>query len=288
MNNVIAVKNLNKKFPKFALSDISFEIPEGCVAGFIGLNGQGKTTTIRTILGLSKKLSGKVEILGKDFDSHEKELKNQIGLVFDEGYLYEDLQMKDMKKIVARAYSQWDETQYRTFMTRFGLDENQVIATLSKGMRMKFALALALSHHAKLLIMDEPTSGLDPLVRQELLEILKDYMAEDGVGILYSSHITSDLDKFADMIIFIDKGHILFAEDKDYLIENHMRVKGDCSALTEENRALFIYLEENTYGFTGVTKEADCLKQQIPNLICERINIETLMIAYIERGKQHA
>ena len=160
-------------------------------------------------------------LFGQDFDANSQQLKENIGVVFDEGYLYETLKMKEMKGIVARAYHQWDEAQYQSFMKRFGLDENQVIATLSKGMRMKFALALALSHHAELLIMDEPTSGLDPLIRKELLDILKDYMATDGKGVLYSSHITSDLDKFADLLIFIDQGQIVLVEEKDFLLETH-------------------------------------------------------------------
>lgn len=139
-----------------------------------------------------------------------------------------------------------------------------MISTLSKGMRMKFALTRALSHHAKLLIMDEPTSGLDPLVRKQLLDILSKYMTEDGEGILYSSHITSDLDKFADVIIFIDKGEILFVEEKDSLLDSHAIVKGDKRNLTVDNTKQFISLSVSDYGFKGVTNQAERLKQSIP------------------------
>lgn len=287
MENVIEVRNLVKEYDKFKLSNVSFSIPNGCVAGFIGLNGQGKTTTIRTMLGLSKKTSGQVKILGKDIDECEKEIKDKIGVVFDDGYLYESLKMKDMKSIVAKSYTKWDERVYRGFMERFSLNENQVISTLSKGMRMKFALTLALSHHAELLIMDEPTSGLDPLVRKELLAILSEFMENGGKGVLYSSHITSDLDKFSDIIVFINDGEIVFVEDKDYLLDSFVAVKGDKKFLTDANREYFTSLNVNEYGFTGVTNKLDKLRESIPEIVSERINIETLMLAYIEGGKKN-
>lgn len=288
MDYVIKVEGLNKKYPNFELKDVSFAIPTGCVAGFIGLNGQGKTTTIKSILGLSPSSSGRVEILGRDMAESGKEIKDDIAVVFDEGYLYDTLKMKEMKDIIKVAYTKWNEEKYKALMKDFGLDENQVISTLSKGMRMKFALTLALSHRAKFLIMDEPTSGLDPLVRKQLLDILADYMREEGLGLLYSSHITSDLDKFADIIIFIDKGRIVFVEEKDALLDGHRRVKGDASLLNDDNRSLFISLSENAYGFEGVTKKAEELKKSMEGLVIERLNIEDLMLAYIEGGKNHA
>lgn len=288
MNNVIEINGLCKKYENFELSNVSISIPTGCVAGFIGLNGQGKTTTIRTMLGLSKKISGTVKILGKDIDKNEKEIKERIGIVFDDGYLYETLKMKDMKNIVAKAYTKWDEKIYSDFMNRFSLNENQKISTLSKGMKMKFALTLALSHHAELLIMDEPTSGLDPLVRKELLDILSEFMENGGKGVFYSSHIISDLDKFADIIVFINNGKIIFVEDKDYLLDSFVSVKGDKKFLTENNRKLFICLNINEYGFTGITNHLTELKESIPEIISERINLEALMLAYIEGGKHYA
>lgn len=288
MDNVIEITGLSKKYKNFELSNVSISIPNGCVAGFIGLNGQGKTTTIRTMLGLSKKSSGEVKILGRDIDKDEKEIKNSIGVVFDDGYLYESLKMKDMKNIVAKSYTKWDENTYRNFMNRFSLNENQVISTLSKGMKMKFALTLALSHHAELLIMDEPTSGLDPLIRKELLSILNEFMQNGGKGVFYSSHITSDLDKFADVIVFINEGEIVFVEDKDFLLDSFVSVKGDSKLLTENNKEYFTYLKTNEYGFTGVTNQLSKLKESIPEIISERINLETLMLAYIEGGKNNA
>lgn len=249
MEYVMKVEGLNKKYPGFELKDVSFHIPAGCVAGFIGLNGQGKTTTIKSILGLSPSSKGRVEILGRDMAESGKEIKDDIAVVFDEGYLYDTLKMKEMKDIIKAAYTKWNEEKYKALMKDF---------------------------------------GLDPLVRKQLLDILSDYMKEEGLGLLYSSHITSDLDKFADIIIFIDKGKILLVEEKDVLLDEHRKVKGDASLLNDENRKLFISLSENDYGFEGVTKKVEELKKSVDGLVIERLNIEELMLAYIEGGKHHA
>lgn len=286
MEYVIEIEGLTKSYPNFQLSDVNIAIPAGCVAGFIGLNGSGKTTTVRSMLGLSKRDGGKIELLGREFDHFEREIKDRIGVVFDEGYLYESLSMKAMKEIVSKAYTRWDEGTYRRLMERFGLEEKQQIATLSKGMKMKFALALALSHRAELLIMDEPTSGLDPLIRSELLGILREFMEEGGKGVFYSSHITSDLDQLADILVLIDRGKIVFVEDKDHLIEAHRLVKGDAAYLNEENKADFIDLKIGSYGFSGLTDRWEKVKGEIPEAVVERIDVETLMLAYVRGGEE--
>ena len=196
-------------------------LPEGCVSGFIGANGAGKTTTIRSILNLAYKDAGTVKIFGLDADEHEQEIKDRIGIVMDGGYFYNDLSMNDMKSIIAPAYSKWSDDEYRSYMRKFGLDPKQKISTISSGMKLKFALVLALSHQSELLIMDEPTSGLDPLVRNDFLETIRDYMKNGGKGVLFSTHITSDLDKIADMLILIDEGTIIFQQNKDALLDNY-------------------------------------------------------------------
>lgn len=287
MENVIEIKGLTKKYNNFELSNVTFAIPEGCIAGFIGLNGSGKTTTIRTMLGLASKDSGEVNLLGKNFSENEAYIKNSIGIVFDDGYLYESLKMKDMKNIVSGAYSNWDENKYYELMNKFSLNENQVIETLSKGMKMKFALTLALSHNAKLLIMDEPTSGLDPLIRKELMEILNNFMKNGGKGVFYSTHITSDLDKFADMVVFINKGKIIFVKDKDELLDSFVLIKGNNKQLNSENRKYIFSLKETDYGFSGITNQLSILKQSISDIVVERANIETLMLALTEGENSH-
>ncbi|MBG9791830.1 sodium ABC transporter ATP-binding protein [Paenibacillus dendritiformis] len=285
MNSILEVTGLHKQIGSFSLQDISFSLQEGCITGLVGINGAGKTTTIKAILGLAEADAGRIALFGKDMAGHERELKNRIGVVMDEGCFYEDLTLEEMKSIVAPAYSQWDESAFKQYMSRFNLEPGQKISTLSKGMRMKYALALALSHHAELLIMDEPTSGLDPLVRSELMDILLDFMNSGGKSVFFSTHITSDLDKVADALIFMDKGRIRFMEDKDDLLDSHAVVKGDRAALNEETRALFLSLDETHYGFTGLTNDKLAVRQQMNNVLIERPTIEDVMLGYLKGAK---
>ena len=283
MNKILEVKGLKKNLGTFSLQDVSFSLLEGCITGFIGLNGAGKTTTIKTILGLVLKDSGSIEFFGKDMNLNERELKNHIGIVFDEGYFYEELTLAEMKSIIAPAYSNWEESVFHKYIEHFGLPLNQKISTLSKGMRMKYAIALALSHHADILIMDEPTSGLDPLVRSELMEILLDFMGNGGKGVFFSSHITSDLEKVADVLILIDKGRIILSEEKDVLLDTHGLVKGEKMALNDQTRELFLTLRETNYGFEGLTNSKHAVRQQMNNVLIEKPTIEDIMLGYVRR-----
>lgn len=285
MNNILEVTALRKSYSDFTLENVSFTIPEGCIAGFIGVNGAGKTTTIKAILGLIQKTSGTVKIFGQDMDRNAQQIRNRIGVVLDEGNFYNDLTMHEMKSIIAPAYSGWREKDYKNHMERFSLNPRQKIGTLSKGMRMKFALALALSHQADLLIMDEPTGGLDPLIRSELLEIMKDYMQQGSKGMLFSTHITSDLDKVADLLILIHNGKILFQMEKDALLDNYRVVKGDHRALNEQNENLFLNIQRTDYGFVGVTDRVNEIARSMPGSLFERPRIEDIMLAFVERGR---
>lgn len=281
MTPVLEVMNLNKTFANFRLKNVTFSLNQGCITGFIGTNGSGKTTTIKAILGLILKDSGSIKFLGKDMAKNERKAKDRIGFVFDEGYFYEEMTLKEMKSVIAPAYSGWDETVFLNYIKSFGLKLNQKIATLSKGMRMKYSVALALSHHADLLIMDEPTSGLDPLIRSELMDILLDFMKEDGKSVFFSTHITSDLDKIADMLILIDDGKILFNEEKDTLLETHARVKGDNRLITDETRRLFLTLHQSPYGFEGIARDKTNVCRLMPDAWIEKPAIEDIMLAYI-------
>ena len=225
MNNILKVEGLSKSYGDFSLTDVTFSLPEECITGFIGINGAGKTTTLRTLLGLTSRSSGNIQFFGLDIDRNEKQIKDRIGVVLDDGCFYDELTLAEMKRIIASAYTSWSEQDFKRYMDMFSLDPKQKINMLSKGMKMKYALALALSHNAELLIMDEPTSGLDPLIRSQLLKILTDYMANGSKGVFFSTHITSDLDKIADMLIMIDKGHIIFQEEKDALLDTYRIVK---------------------------------------------------------------
>ncbi|MBZ3766622.1 ABC transporter ATP-binding protein [Bacillus cereus] len=281
MNAVLEVKKLNKAYENFSLKDVTFSLNQDCITGFIGTNGSGKTTTIKAILGLVLKDSGKINFLEKDIDKHERKSKNKIGVVLDEGYFYDELTLKEMKNVIAPSYTEWDEQVFLKYIKRFNLNLGQKISTLSKGMRMKFAVALALSHHADLLIMDEPTSGLDPLVRSELIDILLDFMKEPGKSVFFSTHITSDLDKIADMIILIDDGQILIDEEKDALVETHALVKGDNQLINNQTEKLFLNLSQTKYGFEGITHKIDDVCRLMPGVLMERPTIEDIMLSYI-------
>ncbi len=286
MENILEISGLNKSYGNFSLQDISFSLPEGCITGFIGINGAGKTTTLRTILGLTSKLSGDIRLFGMDMKTNEKQIKERIGIVLDGGGFYDDLSLAEMKGIVASAYKSWDELTYRIYLDRFSLNPKQKINELSKGMRMKYALALALSHKAELLIMDEPTSGLDPLIKSQLLDILKEFMANGGRGVFFSTHITSDLDKIADMLILIDNGKIIFQEEKDILLDSYRIVKGDLKDLTKDRENLFRNLSKTAFGFTGITNQLEAVKKAIPDAIIERTKIEDVMLCNIKGGKK--
>jgi ABC-2 type transport system ATP-binding protein len=285
MNNILEVKELKKTFNSFSLDNISFSLQENCITGFIGINGAGKTTTMKSILGLISKDGGDISIFGKHMKDNEREIKNRIGVVMDEGYFYDNITIKQMKNIIAPAYSNWDDNTFNQYIERFNLKVNQKIETLSKGMRMKFALSLALSHNADLLIMDEPTSGLDPLIRNELMDILLEFMKEDGKAVLFSTHILSDLDKVADIIIIVDDGKIILEEEKDILLDTYGLVKGDVSNLNSYNKKLFLSLKESPYGFEGITNDKETVNKEISGVIIQRPTIEDIMLAYIGGNK---
>ncbi len=231
MENILEISKLNKSYTDFSLTDVSFSLPDNSITGFTGVNGSGKTTTIRSVSGLVKFDSGTIKLFGQDMNRNTKELKERVGVVLDEGGFYEEFSMSEMKGIVAPAYKNWQERVYKDYMEQFGLNPRQKISTLSKGMKMKFSLALALSHEAELLIMDEPTSGLDPFIRSQMLKILADYMKKSGRAVFFSTHITSDLEQIADRLILIDKGRVNGTPDhrKYYAWRDR---KGECIMAT--------------------------------------------------------
>ena len=284
MEHILDVTGLNKSYPDFSLQDISFALPDGCITGFIGKNGAGKTTTLKSILGLVPKISGTIKWFGMDLSANEKEIKERIGIVLDDGGFYEELTLSEMKSIIASAYKSWSNDDYNMYLARFSLNPKQKISTLSKGMRMKYALALALSHKAEFLIMDEPTSGLDPLIRNQLLEILKEFMDNGGRGVFFSTHITSDLDKIADTLIMIDEGHIVFQEDKDSLLDRYRIVKGDVENLCPDTEKLLMNIDKTPFGFTAITKYADEIRKLMPDCMLERPSIEDIMLCNIKGG----
>lgn len=219
MENILEVKNLCKNYDKFSLKNISLNLPKGTIMGLVGENGAGKSTTIKAILNLVNTSDGIIKIFGLDCKEHEMEIKEDIGIVLDEGFVSEYLNPKDINTIMKDMYKNWDEELYFKYLADFKLPEDKISKEYSSGMKMKLKIAVALAHHPKLLILDEPTSGLDPVARNDILDIFQDFIQDEEHGIFVSSHITSDLESIADYITFINNGEIVLSKTRDELLD---------------------------------------------------------------------
>ena len=279
MENILEIKNLSKEYKNFKLDNISFSLPRGYIMGFIGRNGAGKTTTIKLIMNLIKKDNGQINIFGKDNIKFEREIKEKIGFVYDDCFYYECLSIKDNAKIVSAFYKDWSFDVFNSYLKKFNLDEKQKIKELSKGMKMKVAISLALSHNAEFIIMDEPTAGLDPIVREELLEVFQELIQNENIGILLSTHITSDLEKIADYVTYIDNGKIVFSQEMDKIFEKYFIVKGHCNLLNEENKKLLQGLRESSYGFEALVDDKEKVEEIFKGkVVLERPSLEDIMV----------
>lgn len=268
--NALEVKGLNKKYKGFEVKDVSFQLPKGYIMGFIGANGAGKTTTIKLMLNLVHIDSGEVKILGKNFVENEIELKQEIGYAFEGINYYSRRKIKKVTNVIKRFYNNWDEETYYTYLKRFKLDENKKIVELSTGMRVKYNLAIALSHGAKLLILDEPTSGLDPVSRDDLLDVFQELVADGEISILFSTHITTDLEKCADYITFINNGQIVNSLEKEDFTSAYRLLHGESNQLDHVKDRLISH-KSNSFGFTGLIHSEDFdstlgIKSTMPNL----------------------
>jgi ABC-2 type transport system ATP-binding protein len=276
MENVLEIEHLRKDFKTFSLKDISFSLPKGYIMGFIGPNGAGKTTTLKLIMNLLYKDSGSIKVFGLDHAACEREIKQRVGFVHDQPVYYEQLSIKQMTGLLRPFYTRWDEGKYQGYIRRFDLDPAKKIKELSKGMKTKYSLALALCHGAELLIMDEPTSGLDPIFRRELLDILYEVIQQEENSILFSSHITSDLDRIADYITFLHDGRLVLSEEKDALLSRFMLVKGGPGELTEALKKDLIGFSQTPVGFEGLANG----RLSGTSLVQEKPSLEDIMFYY--------
>lgn len=287
MSNILEIKNLTKEYEGFTLANINISLERGYIMGFIGPNGAGKSTTIKLIMNLVKKSAGDIKIFGMDNIKNEREIKQKIGFVYDESYFYSELNLIEMKNIIAPFYKNWDNKIFNKYISEFNLPSKKKIKELSKGMKMKYSLALALSHGAELIIMDEPTSGLDPVFRSEMLDILYSIIQDENKGIFFSTHITTDLEKVADYITFLNKGKVVFSARKDDVLETYSIVKGDKSLLDLETKKEFVGIRENAFGFEGLTNNTQKIKKLFKNnALIEKANLEDIML-YTVRGCQN-
>lgn len=275
---MLSVKNLSKAYPSFRLQDISFSLSPGYIMGFIGTNGAGKTTTLKSILNIVSPDEGSVEIFGMDMKKDELEIKQDIGFMLGGADYYPHKKVKTIISVYKRFFKHWDDNAFASYLKKFAIDENKKIKELSAGMKVKLSVAMALSHGARLIILDEPTSGLDPVARDELLDIFRETIENGDKSILFSTHITSDLDKCADYILFIKNGKIITQGEKDEIIASHKIVRGSNDELSSELEKKLIGLKKNAYGFSGIIKTSDMRGYE--KLAKETPNLEDIMVYF--------
>lgn len=275
----ISIRNLQKSFPAFTLKNVSFDVQKGTIMGFIGENGAGKSTTIKCILNVLKKDSGLIKIFGYDHTKEEIQIKEEIGVVYDDLPFPETLTGSEIEKFMSRLYKNWDEPLFYQLLKQFKINPAKKVKELSRGMKMKLSIAIALAHHPKLLILDEPTSGLDPIVRDEILDLFLHFMEEEEHTILFSSHITSDLEKVADSITFIHEGEIVFSESKDVLLYEYAIWKGSQQELKDLPEDAIVRMRQGIYGVEALVR-----KNRIHSIFpTTRPTIEELMV-FLTKG----
>ena len=276
MKNAIEVRGLSKRYKNFLLDNVTFDVPAGYICGFVGQNGAGKTTSLRLMMGMAVSDSGTAQMLGKNHG--DVSAKEDIAVLFDQPYYQTDWTPRHIEKALRPFYKNWDGAVFRNYLQRFNLDEKQQFKTLSRGMKMKLGLAAALSHKARLLLLDEPTSGLDPVMRDQLLDILRGYMAEDEQRtVFFSSHITSDIEKAADYLVYIHQGKILYSGLKDDLLEKYCIVRGATDALPPEKRTLCIGMHTQVGGFSALM-EVGHIGGLPPSVLTEKATLDDIMV----------
>jgi ABC-2 type transport system ATP-binding protein len=285
VKNVIELKNVTKDYGDFKLDNVSFAVPEGTVCGFIGQNGAGKTTTISLILDVIKRDSGEITLFGESVNKDTAYLREDIGVVFDEMGFHEFMTGRDINIMMKNIYKNWDEEAFFDNLKKFSLPSKKKCGAFSRGMRMKLQIAVALSHNAKLLIMDEPTSGLDPIVRNEMIGIFREFVVEEDHTILLSSHITSDLEKIADEVVFIDGGKIVLSGNKDEILEKHGILKCKKDELSKVSDSLIVHSEVSEYGAEALINDRHAAEKLYPGMVIERAELEQIMIYYVN-GKR--
>lgn len=285
VKNVIEIKNVVKDYGDFKLDDVSFSVPEGSVCGFIGQNGAGKTTTIQLMLDVIKRDAGEIYLFGKSIDHDSAKLREEIGVVFDEMGFHEFMTGKDINVMMKNVYKHWDEEVFFSYLKQFSLSTGKPCGAFSRGMRMKLQIAVALSHHAKLLIMDEPTSGLDPIVRNEILQIFREYVVEEDHTILLSSHITGDLEKLADEVVFIDGGRIVLSGNKDDILEAHGLLKCKKDELSLISSSLVVNVQPGSFGVEVLVNDRKAAEKLYPQMVIEPAALEDIMIFYANKSK---
>lgn len=277
MNNALKISGLCKSYEQFSLKNVGFSLPIGYIMGFVGQNGSGKTTTIRAILNMLNRDAGEIKILGMDSVKDEIKIKQHVGVVFDDLFFAGHLNTQKIGSQLKVFYSDWNDDRFKELTDKFNLPLKKPVSDFSKGMKMKFMIACALSHKAELLILDEPTSGLDPVARDELLDILTEYIESGERSILFSTHITADLERIADYITVLHDGKVFFSDTKDCLLEKYLVVKGDVKDINDDIRSELIGFHSYRNGFEAMIESK--FERSVPNsLITEKASIDEIMV----------
>ncbi|MCC0644434.1 MULTISPECIES: ABC transporter ATP-binding protein [unclassified Clostridioides] len=279
----LELKGITKQYKDFKLDNISFKVPQGSIVGLIGENGAGKSTTINAILGLTVTEQGEVSVFnGKSVNAETKE---HIGVVFDGSNYPDSLTPKKLGKVFQNIYKEWDSQKYLELLNKFELPVNKKLKEYSKGMKMKYSISVALSHNSKLLILDEATSGLDPIIRDDILEMFLDFIQDEEHSILVSSHITSDLEKIADYIVFIHKGKVLFSKPKDELLEKYGIIKCNSKQFNEIDKADIIAYRKQDYEWQILISNRQQTERKYPKIMIVPASIDEIMLMYVKGDK---
>lgn len=278
INHIIEIEGLEKRYGDFRLEIPSFRVEAGTVTGLVGANGAGKSTTLKLLLNLIRRDAGAIRILGMDNVERETDIKQEIGVVFDEPCFHDLLSPRNIGSVMREWYKNWDDGRYARLLDRFSLPGDKPVKEFSRGMKMKLSIAAAMCHNPKLLILDEPTGGLDPLVRDEILDMFLEFLQDESRSILLSSHITSDLDKIADTIALLDKGRLVFHEEKDALLDSYAVVKGGSDQLAGLPGEELVGLRRNRFGFEALCRRETAGKH--PELAAEHPTIEEIMLFF--------
>ena len=284
--NILELNGVSKSYRDFSLQNVSFQLPKGSIMGLVGANGAGKSTTIKSILNLIRRDSGDIKVFGLDNLQYEQEIKERLGIVFDETYFHGVLKPKQINKFMKDIYKAWDEEQYFGFLKKLKIPLDKQIKDFSRGLKMKLSIAAAMSHGADLLILDEPTGGLDPVVRNEILDLFLDFIQDENRGILLSSHIITDLEKIADYITFLDNGKVVLSESKDEILYLYGVLKGSLDDLNRVEKWDLICDHKHRFGLEAHIKHADQIRAKYPGLVVDPVNIEDMMLFIAKEGQE--
>lgn len=285
MKNVIEIKNLEKNYENFSLKIDELNIPSGVVIGLIGENGAGKTTLIKSLLNIIKINKGKIKIFNKELNEKELDIKEDIGVVLDNSFFPEILNPKNIDEIMKDIYKNWDHQLFYKYLQEFKIKDNQILKTMSKGMRKKVEIATALSHHPKLLILDEATSGLDPIVRNDVLDLFLNFIEDEDHTIIMSTHITSDLEHIADYIIFIDKGRVELEETRDEIFDKYGILKCEIDKFDSIDKEDIVTFKKNKYNYDILVNDKKLCEKKYKDYVIDKITLEDLMLLMIKGGK---